>query len=74
MPTITVRTASTPLPLPPPTEESTTILLATLFSARRAGDWALAALMLRRLAAVGVTVQFTGGQPAKKQLRKGVRS
>lgn len=39
-------------------DRSPTILLASLFSARRSGDAVLARLYLRRLALLGIHIQF----------------
>ncbi len=43
-----------------PIHDSPTVLLATLFAARRSGDEVLARLMLRRLARIGIRVEFAG--------------
>lgn len=43
----------------PALHDSPTVLLATLFAARRTGDGPLERLMLRRLSALGIQVQFT---------------
>lgn len=39
--------------------DSPTVLLATLFAARRSGDSILEKLMQRRLVALGIQVEFT---------------
>jgi hypothetical protein len=45
-------------------DSSPTVLLASLFAARRAGDPVLVRLFLRRLAALGIHIAFVpGGAP-----------
>jgi hypothetical protein len=53
-------------PDPPPADlsRSPTILLASMFAARRAGDDVLARYYRRRLAAIGIHVTFTVGAVA----------
>lgn len=43
--------------------DSPTLLLSTLFSARRSGDVVLERLAARRLAEIGIMVQFADARP-----------
>lgn len=54
-------------------EESPSVLLATLFSARKSGDETLAQLMTDRLVALGITITFTSRSPAVEQRKGGQR-
>ena len=53
--------------------KSPAYLLAALFAARKSGDVPLQQLHLRRLARLGIRVQFASDLPPKKN-RNGVRS
>lgn len=47
--------------------DSPTILIATLFAARRSGDRALATLVQRRLARLGIDIEFADRPNGKRK-------
>ena len=59
---------------PPPTPElhdSPTVVIATLFAARRSGDRVLERLMRRRLLALGIQVRITPTVTTSKRVSRG---
>ena len=52
----------------PRLHDSPTILLATMFSARRSGDRCLERLSLRRLRALGIHIQFADADRPRRKV------
>jgi hypothetical protein len=54
-----------------PIHDSPTVLLATLFAARRSGDVILERLMRRRLVALGIHIRFATARPRRLGVPRG---